>query len=85
MEEILTVAQIETQFQSEWVLLEEPRTNDALEVQSGRVRWHSKDREEVYRKAVEMRPQRFAILYTGKIPKDTEIVLWISPSTCGIS
>ena len=81
MEETLTAAQIETQFQSEWVLLEEPRTNEALEVQSGRVRWHSKDREEVYRKAVEMRPKRFAILYTGKIPEDAEIVLWISPST----
>ncbi len=75
MEETLTVAQIETQFQSEWVLVEEPRTNEALEVQSGRVRWHSKDREEVYRKAVEMRPKRFAILYTGKVPEGTAIVL----------
>jgi hypothetical protein len=36
MDEILTVAQIEAQFQSEWVLVEEPRTNEALEVQSGR-------------------------------------------------
>ncbi len=27
MDEILTVAQIEVQFQSEWVLIEEPRTN----------------------------------------------------------
>ncbi len=81
MDEVLTVAQIEAQFESEWVLIEEPRTNDALEVQSGRVRWHSKDREELYRKAVELRPKRFAILYTGKMPKGTEIVLWISPST----
>lgn len=75
MDEVLTTAEIEAQFQSEWVLIEEPRTNEALEVQSGRVRWHSKDREEVYRKAVEMRPKRFAILYTGTMPKDTAIVL----------
>ena len=75
MEEILTLAQIEAQFQSEWVLVEEPLTNDALEVQSGKVRWHSKDREEVYRKAVELDPKRFAILYTGKMPEDTAIVL----------
>jgi len=75
MDEVLTLAQIEAQFESEWILLEAPQTNEALEVQSGMVRWHGKDREEVYRKAVEMRPKRFAILYTGKMPKDTAIIL----------
>lgn len=74
-DEMLTLAQIEARFQSEWVLIEEPKTNDALEVQSGKVRWHSKDREEVYRKVVEMHPKRFAILYTGKMPEGTAIVL----------
>jgi endo-1,4-beta-mannosidase len=73
--EVLTVAQIESRFESEWVLVEEPRTNEALEVQSGRVLWHSKDREEVYRKAVQVRPKRFAILYTGTMPQGTEIAL----------
>lgn len=75
MDAILTIAQIEAQFASEWVLVEAPQTNDALEVQSGKVRWHSKDREEVYRQAVALRPKRFAILYTGKMPEDTAIVL----------
>ena len=75
MDTILTAAQIEAQFESEWVLMEDPQTNDALEVQSGRVRWHSKDRDEVYRKAVELRPKRFAMLYTGEMPEDTAIVL----------
>ena len=75
MDDILTIAQIEAQFVSEWVLVEAPQTNDALEVQSGKVRWHSKDREEVYRQAVVLRLKRFAILYTGKMPEDTAIVL----------
>ena len=75
MDDILTIAQIEGQFASEWVLVEDPQTNDALEVQSGRVRWHSKDREEVYRQVVILRPKRFAILYTGKMPEDTAIIL----------
>jgi hypothetical protein len=75
MDNVLTAAQIQEQFNSEWVLVEDPQTNDALEVQSGRVRWHSKDRDEVYRKAVELRPKRFAMLYTGTMPKDTAIVL----------
>lgn len=73
--EILTQAQIKTRFRSEWVLVGEPQTDAALEVLSGKVLWHSKDRDEVYRKIVERRPKRFAILYTGEMPKDTAIVL----------
>ncbi len=75
MTDVLTIAEIEAQFKSEWVLVEDPRTNEALEVQSGRVRWHSQDRDEVYRKAVELRPKRFAVLYTGQMPEGTAIVL----------
>ena len=75
MDDVLTLAQIEAQFDSEWILVEDPRTNDALEVQSGKVRWHSKDRDEVYRKAIEFRPKRFAMLFTGTMPKDTAVVL----------
>ena len=75
MDEILTVAEIESRFVAEWVLVEDPQTNDALEVLSGKVRCHSKDRDEVYRKAVELRPRRFAVLYTGQIPKDAAVVL----------
>ena len=75
MDDVLTITQIEAQFASEWILVVDPQTNDALEVQSGKVCWHSKDRDEVYRKAVELRPKRFAVLYTGKMPKDTAVVL----------
>jgi len=75
MDEVLTISEIERRFDSEWVLVEDPQTNDALEVQSGRVRCHSKDRDEVYRKAVELRPRRFAMLYTGKMPENTAIIL----------
>ncbi|MGZ8427308.1 MAG: hypothetical protein ACXWYD_20375 [Candidatus Binatia bacterium] len=75
MEEVLTIAQIEAQFDSEWILVGDPQTNEALEVQRGKVLWHSKDRDEVYRKAVELRPRRSAMLYTGKMPKDTAVVL----------
>jgi hypothetical protein len=75
MDDVLTIAQIESQFDSEWVLVADPQTNALLEVQGGRVLWHSKDRDEVYRKALDLRPKRFAMLYTGKMPKDTAIVL----------
>ena len=75
MDKVLTIAEIESQFESEWVLVGDPQTNELLEVKSGKVLHHSKDRDEVYRKAVEVRPKRFAMLYTGTIPQGTEIVL----------
>lgn len=75
MSEVLTIAEIKAQFESEWVLIEDPQTNEFLEVQSGKVCYHSKDRDEVYREAVKLRPKRFAMLYTGTLPKDTAIVL----------
>jgi len=75
MDEVLTIAEIEAKFDSEWILIEDPSTDEALEVRSGTVRWHDKDREEVYRRAVEIRPKRFAIVYTGKMPRDTAIAL----------
>ena len=75
MDEVLTVSQIEDRFKSEWILLEAPETDESLEVRSGRVLWHSRDRDEVYRKAIELRPDRFAVLYTGKMPEGTAIAL----------
>ncbi len=75
MSDVLTAAEIESQFRSEWVLVGDPETDDSLRVRSGRVIYHSKDRDEVYRKAIELRPKRFAMLYTGTLPKDTAIVL----------
>jgi len=75
MSEIMSVVEIQARFDSEWVLLEDPETSDTLEVKSGKVLWHSKDRDELYRKARELHPKHSAILYTGKLPEGTAIVL----------
>lgn len=75
MNKALTLAEIEAQFDSEWVLLEDVQVSEAGEIVSGTVLYHSKDRDEVYRKAVELRPQRFATLYTGKMPANSALVL----------
>jgi hypothetical protein len=75
MEQEMTIEEIESQFDSEWVLVGEPETNEQLEVLKGTVLHHSKDREEVYRRLVNLRPKRSAILYTGEIPEDTVVVL----------
>ncbi len=80
MSEVLTSAEIEARFPAEWILVEDPQTDESLEVLGGRVRFHSKDRDEVYRKAAELRPKRFAMVYTGEIPGDMPFVLCLSHS-----
>lgn len=75
MSEVMSLAEIHARFESEWVLLQDPETTESLEVKSGKVLWHSKDRDEVYRKARELRPEHSAILYTGRLPEGTAVVL----------
>ena len=75
MDKEMTIEEIESQFDSEWVLIEDPKTDEGLKVLGGRVLHHSKDRDEVYRKAVSLRPKRSALIYTGEIPEDTAVVL----------
>ncbi len=75
MDKEMTIEEIESQFDSEWVLIEDPKTDEELKVVGGRVLHHSTDRDEVYRKAVSLRPKRSALIYTGEIPEDTAVVL----------
>ncbi len=75
MNEVMTMTEIAAHFDAEWILVEDPQTDAALAVQAGRVRHHSKDRDEIYRLAAALRPGRFAILYTGVMPENTAIVL----------
>ena len=75
MEQQMTVEEMRAQFEAEWILIEDPVTNESLDILGGKVVHHAKDRDEVYRQAVARRPKRCAILYTGQIPEDTAIVL----------
>lgn len=75
MTEILNVDQIKARYPSEWVLIGDPEETDTLEVMGGRVLFHSASAEELYRKAAELRPGKFATLYTGDTPADMEYAL----------
>lgn len=75
MEQQMTVQEMEARFDGEWILVGEPETTETLELIKGVVLHHSKDRDEVYRRAVESRPKRYAVLFTGKMPANTAIVL----------
>ena len=67
MGKILSIAQIRARYKSEFVLVEDPELDRDLEVIRGKVVWHSKNRDEVYQKALELRPKHPAFLYTGKV------------------
>ena len=73
--ETLSMRKIRSKFKDEWVLVENPELTKDLQVVRGKVVWHSKDRDEVYRKALELRPKSPAFLFTGKLPKDMAIIL----------
>jgi hypothetical protein len=75
MDRLMTLAEIREAFDSEWVLVEDPETSEGLRLSRGLVRCHSKDRDEVYRHAIALRPRRFAVIYTGTIPENTAVVL----------
>ena len=75
MDELLTIAEIEARYPSEWVLLDDLETNEVQQVLAGKILYHSKDRDEVYDKVMELRPKHFAVRYTGTAPEDEEFVL----------
>ena len=68
MDEELTLAQIYERFPEEWVLVVDPTLDDAYEVLKGQIACHSKTRDDVYRRAVELMPKSSGFLYTGRIP-----------------
>jgi hypothetical protein len=75
MDEMMTLAEIEARYPSEWILIADPEVDRHLDIIRGRVVCHSKDRDEVDRKAIELRLKSSVFHYTGEIPKDMEFAL----------
>ncbi|HWE40542.1 MAG TPA: hypothetical protein VG406_28600 [Isosphaeraceae bacterium] len=75
MNDMLTLDEIKARYAPDWVLIGDPQTDDLHRLQAGRVLFHSPDREAVYRKAIELRPGRFAFRYLGELPGDMAFLL----------
>jgi hypothetical protein len=75
MDELLPIEEIEARYAPDWVLIGEPQTGEDLSVRAGKVLFHSANRDEVYRKARELKPGRFAVRYLGTWPEDVAFVL----------
>jgi len=75
MDKLMTFAEMQKRFDSEWILVQDPEVDEHFQVVRGKVVCHSKDRDEVYRQIVELRLNSSATLYTGTMPENTAIVL----------
>jgi hypothetical protein len=74
MNEVLTIAEIKSRFDGEWVLVADPEMNKNHEVQSGRVMYHGKDREAMYDCDAALQLKKAAYLYLGVMP-DMSVML----------
>lgn len=74
-EQVMTSDEMDSRFPSEWVLIAEPVADELNDQVTGRVVWHSPDREEVYRKKRELDLASAAILFVGPWPDDLEFAL----------
>jgi hypothetical protein len=75
VDDLLSMEEIESRYAPDWVLIGEPQTAEDLSVRAGRVLSHSPDRDEVYRKAGELRPGRFAVRFLGTRPENLALIL----------
>ncbi len=66
---------IKKTFKDQWVLIEVEKVDESFNVVEGEVLAHSKDKNEVYQKLLQIRPKEFSIEYTGDIPEDLAIVM----------
>lgn len=74
MSKKLSIEIIRKRYDNEWVLLLNPDVSSETKIDGGEVAFHSKDRGEVHRRLSDFAGNK-AIVYTGKIPEDVEVLL----------
>src|SRR4051794_31381019 len=74
VDEMLTIEEIQAKYASDWVLIGDPQTDEALRVRAGKVLFHSPDHDEVCRKTAEHPLGRYALRFLGSLPDDLVLV-----------
>ncbi len=69
MDELLTIAEIEAKYPDEWVLLADPEVRKGPKVIRGTVVFHSPDRDQLDKRATELKLKSSAVRFTGKLPE----------------
>jgi hypothetical protein len=59
-----------------WVLIEDVCVDEeGMNISEGTVLYHHPNKEQVYQKALKLRPKKFAVEYTGNLPEDLVFML----------
>jgi hypothetical protein len=62
-------------YKDEWILIECKQVDENYEVVVGEILHHSRDKNDIYKRLLELKPKNYAIEYTGKIPEDFAVML----------
>ena len=71
----MKLQEIADKFQGEWVLIEYTQLDEDLAVVEGEVIVHSMNKEEIYKKQLDLQGKQLAIEYFGEIPEDWAVLL----------
>jgi hypothetical protein len=75
MDEMLTIDEIKARYAPDWVLIGDPEVDESQHLKAGKVLFRSPDGDEVYQKAIDLRPGHFAFRFLGEMPEDMAFVL----------
>ena len=75
IDEEMTMDEIQARFDREWVLINEPEEDERLRVLSGRVRFHSPDRDEFDAAVKNLRSDHIAVRFIGDPPENMQFML----------
>ena len=75
MDEYLSLAEIEARYAPDWVLIDEPKTDEIQQLLGGRVIERSTSRSELYRRAKELGLHHIAVLKLGPVRSDLVYML----------
>lgn len=71
----MTLAEIKQQYPDQWVLVEFLALDEELKVVEGKVIAHSRNKEEIYKKLLELENEKIAIEFTGDMPEEPAYLL----------
>ena len=72
MSELLTMEEIEAEYDSQWVVLVDIESDPGPVLRRARVVWHGADHDEAWAKAAEVESRHIGVLYIGEWSAEDE-------------
>lgn len=74
--------QIKDRYIDQWVLLDNVEIGDDMEILGGDVIYVRPNKDNVYRKLLEIKPKKSAIEFVGDIPEDIAMMITVQNAKC---